>query len=425
MKVVIIGGGLAGLAAAATAARAGAEVVLCERARALGGRAGSKSDQGYIWNLGPHALYRKGPGVAVLRALGVPVVGRAPPFGGQVWLEGALHPLPVGAGIWGSYLGAGGLASLGLGLGRAMWGEQREADGQSLRAWLDARVADPRARATVEALARVATYSASPEQMSAGAALRQLQSALTGNVLYLDGGWQRLVEGLASAAEGAGATLRAGAAARAARAEGGGWAVELDDGEVLRADRLVLAVGPRTARALLGEVTPAAWERLGPPVYAACLDLALSRLPAPGNNFAVGIDQPLYASVHSVTAALAPPGGAVVHLARYGGVPDGRTGDEVQAELEALMDALQPGWREAVVARRFLPRLVVAEALDTADNAGWRPDVRVSERPGLLLAGDWVGAEGMIADAALASGARAGALAAVAGGAVGALRAAA
>ena len=37
-----------------------------------------------------------------------------------------------------------------------------------------------------------------------------------------------------------------------------------------------------------------------------------------------------------------------------------------------------------------------------------RPSVTVSGAPGLLIAGDWVGDEGMLADAAVASGVLAG-----------------
>ena len=44
------------------------------------------------------------------------------------------------------------------------------------------------------ALFRLSTYCDDPEQMSAGAAIDQLKLALAGNVWYLDGGWQTLVE---------------------------------------------------------------------------------------------------------------------------------------------------------------------------------------------------------------------------------------
>jgi len=73
--------------------------------------------------------------------------------------------------------------------------------------------------------------------------------------------------------------------------------------------------------------------------------------------------------------------------------------------LEETLDMMQPGWRGAVVARRFLPAITVSNALVTAAQGGLkgrqRPDVPGVE--GLYVAGDWVGPEGMLADAGMAS----------------------
>ena len=81
----------------------------------------------------------------------------------------------------------------------------------------------------------------------------------------------------------------------------------------------------------------------------------------------------------------------------------------MERELEELLDRVQPGWREFTVRRRFLPELVVSHALVTAERGGFlgRPSLEVPEMPGLYLAGDWVGAEGLLADASLASARRA------------------
>ncbi|HNE76441.1 MAG TPA: hypothetical protein PK623_16165, partial [Microthrixaceae bacterium] len=69
-----------------------------------------------------------------------------------------------------------------------------------------------------------------------------------------------------------------------------------------------------------------------------------------------------------------------------------------------------------VVARRFLRRMVVQTAIPSVDHGGLvgRPRVAVADRPGVFLAGDWVGPVGMLADASLASGEAAGSLAAMA-----------
>src|SRR5262249_57979689 len=56
--VAVVGGGLAGLAAAAYLGRAGRKVTLFERSRSLGGRAATHENGGFRFNIGPHALYR-------------------------------------------------------------------------------------------------------------------------------------------------------------------------------------------------------------------------------------------------------------------------------------------------------------------------------------------------------------------------------
>ena len=70
---------------------------------------------------------------------------------------------------------------------------------------------------------------------------------------------------------------------------------------------------------------------------------------------------------------------------------------------------MQPGWRELIVRRRFLPAMRAANALVTAPGGplDGRPSAALGRITGLYLAGDWVGPEGMFADAALASAAQA------------------
>ena len=74
----------------------------------------------------------------------------------------------------------------------------------------------------------------------------------------------------------------------------------------------------------------------------------------------------------------------------------------LEQELESLLDTVQPGWKTYVVARRFLPgddgraRHAVLRA---TNGLSGRPPVAMPERPNVFLAGDWVGPEGMLADA--------------------------
>jgi phytoene dehydrogenase-like protein len=248
--------------------------------------------------------------------------------------------------------------------------------------------------------------------MSAGVALDQLKLALEGNVWYLDGGWQTLVDGLKDRAVEHGAELRTGARVASVRSDAASVTVRLADGEELWGRASVLAVGPKVACDLL-ELSPEAplarWTAGCIPVRAACLDVALNRLPRPDRCVAFDLDRPLYFSVHSASAQLAPEGVAVLHVMKYLGVDPMSTAETDRAELENFLDQLQPGWQDQTLTMRYLPRMTVAPSLPRADEGGLagRPGVTVPGCPGVFLAGDWVGPAGMLADASAASAAAA------------------
>src|SRR5262249_4558796 len=149
--------------------------------------------------------------------------------------------------------------------------------------------------------------------------------------------------------------------------------------------------------------TVRAWAESAIPVKAACLDVALTRLPRPRATFALGIDRPLYLSVHSAVAELGPADHAVIHLGKYLGSADSDAKQD-ERELEGLLDLVQPGWRDVVAQRRFLPNMLVANALPSAAGGGTagRPGPRVPGADNLYVVGDWVGPHGLLADASLA-----------------------
>jgi phytoene dehydrogenase-like protein len=404
--IAVIGGGLGGLAVAALAARGGRSVVVLEKAPELGGRGRAQTLGGGTFNLGPHALYRNGAAMRVLDRLGVPYSGGMPGAAGNLaWRGGRLHTLPSGP----VSLLSTDLISFGtkLELARFLAGVQRERperlEGTSVADFAAKRFSRRGSLELFGALVRVTSYCNAPERFSAGSAVRQLQHALRHNVLYLNGGWSTLVEGLRAAAEGAGARVLCDA--RVAGLEG--KTVVLADGQRVEAGAVVVAAGgPEHAAELLRSEALASHARKALPIRAACLDLAMSSLPEPRRTFALGIDVPLYASVHTRCAELGPPGLVVMQVARY--LAPGEVGSEALPGLEALMDALQPGWRERVVGRRFLPELTVIHDAPEASRGGaaGRFPVVVPDAPGAYVVGDWVGEEGLLADTVLASAER-------------------
>lgn len=386
-KAVVVGGGPAGLIAASRLAAGGIETVLLEAGPHLGGRAASERRGGFDLNQGPHALYIGGPAGRELKAEGIELEWWNPvaPTASVFPRNGRLKRSPGGSGQLGRWIA--GLRRLDPG----------ELAGISTADWLRQSLSTETARAAAGAFVRVTTFVADQESLSADVAATQLKIGAYPGVRYLRGGWQSLVDALTGKAEADGAVLRTRAAVRAVARTAGGWEVTLDR-ETLQADLLVIAAGgPDAVAGLLGDHAPTA---PGPAVEISTLDLGLESLPRRFQRFALGVDQPTYLSRHSPADQR---DGVLLSLASYAREP--------REALERLADSVQPGWRERATLERFLPRMVPVSAMTTPAGGGLPGRPAVDRGEGLYLAGDWVGPEGWLVDAALASGAAAAATA--------------
>jgi len=381
-RAVVIGGGPAGLLSAAHLADAGLSTTLLEASASLGGRAASLHRDGFDLNQGPHALYARGPAMRELAALGIDV---------PRWNPASHRSFFVDAGK--PRRSPGGTSALVRWLLRVRDADPAQLCGCSVADWLDQTVPSRRARPAAEAVVRVATFVADHESLSADVAAQQVRAAVHPGVRYVRGGWQTLVDALHTEAERRGATIQRRCRVRSLQRDGDSWSVELDD-RTLAADVVLLAVGaPQAAAKLLGDRAPAP---PGPAVEISVLDLGLSELPQRGRWFALGLDDATYLSKHS------PPGyrdGVLLSLGGYTRQP--------RELLEKVADAIQPGWRERVTFERFLPRMTAVSAIATPQTGGLpgRPGVDLGN--GLFIAGDWIGSEGWLVDAALASAAAA------------------
>jgi len=383
---VVIGGGLAGLTAANALAGRGHEVTLLEQAGHLGGRARTRQEGGYLLNLGPHALYRGGRAARTFREWKIPFSGGTPPTASRAYfLRGErFHPLFTNlGGLLQSRMFTAGEKWEVANLLRCFTAAQAKPL-ETMADWLSRHVRSQRARDLAETLIRISTYAIDLDRLDAPIALHQIRSALKDNVLYLDGGWQTLADGLAQRARSLGVRIRCGEA--------------VDKADCIDATGIVLAVGPAAVEKLTGVALPA-----GLPLHMASMELCLEGMPEDSTNVAFPVDRPLYLTVHSASAKLAPPGGRTVHVAKYlgGALQDPQT---VRTELEEYATLVLPGWRQHTRFARFLPALTVTPMAPTPTG---RPREDSLGMARMAIAGDWVGSQGMLADAAVASALRA------------------
>lgn len=407
--VIVIGGGMAGLATACYLVRAGVDVTLYEKSSNLGGRAATQNYDGYCFNRGIHALYCGGALEHVLQELGIPYSGHSPR---DVFVlnQGKLHPFPSSLStlLRTSFLDVGDkleAARLFATLPRL---KPQELARMSVQKWLDHSIKRLRVRQFMDTYACTVVYSAALDLVSAEVLVTKLQLLLKHPILYIDGGWQSLVDGLRAEAEQAGAQIVSGTRVEAVMFQNGrAQGVRLRDGCIVNASAIVIATTPQDAAKLVNDGAYQPLRQIVDPLVAAqvaCLDVALSRLPDARHPVVQDMEHSRFMSVQSLYSHVALTGGALIHAFKQLDPAQPTDPREDERDLEDLLDTVEPGWRDVLVKRVYLPRIEAIGALPTASGGGYsgRPGTRVPGFANLYLAGDWIG-NGFLADASMGS----------------------
>lgn len=439
-KIAVIGAGMAGLTAAQKLLANGAQVTLIEKSHGPGGRASSVERDHFYLNQGPHALYKGGAAYGILNQLNITPAGAIPaPKRSLAIFQGDLLDLPLDAAstMATKLLSISDKIEWGFLMGNLAKSNLNSLQNVSLSQWLQSTVKSERVQELFTAMVRLSTYCNNPQKISAAAAIQQLLLAQQEGVLYLDHGWQSLVDSMLQlirhqAQESQESQEEQDGQERKTRLSEiygaevtaivpcknePGLNQSLDQLEITingsrqNFDAVILAIPPKQVSKLLsldsGATSLAATLDNILPSHAACLDVCLRKLTNNENTFARGIDQPLYYSVHSTTAKLAEDNHALIHLAVY--LPEGEKGSEKHEHLLIeLLDKMQPGWQEELVYKRFLPNMTASFGTPIAADNGANglsnvtlPVVNLPDQ--VFVCGDWVGRGHLLVDAAMSS----------------------
>ncbi|MDH2388099.1 hydroxysqualene dehydroxylase HpnE [Streptomyces sp. HNM0663] len=413
-SAVVVGGGLAGMAAALELADAGLDVTLVEGRPRLGGLAFSFRRGELTVDNGQHVYLRcctayrwfldrvDGTPLAPLQhRLDVPVLDVAHPRGprlGRLRRTSLPVPLHLAAGLAAyPHLSLAERASVG----RAALALKRldpadpALDGIDFATWLGRH---GQSRRTVEALwdlVGVATLNATAPHASMGLAAMVFKTGLLSEPGAADIGWARVPLGelhdtlARKALDSAGVRTEMSTRVRSlTRAGDGRWQVGLQ-GEQLTADTVVLAVAQREAHALLPHGALYDPDRL--------LDIGT----APILNLHVLYDRTVLR--RPFFAALGSPVQWVFDRTDASGAQDGQylavsqsaAHDEIDTPVARLretylpeLERLLPAAREARVRDFFVTRERTATFAPTPGVGRLRPGAR-TRAPGLYLAGAW------------------------------------
>jgi phytoene dehydrogenase-like protein len=368
-NVTIVGAGVAGLTAAIVCAEAGVPVTLYDASREPGGRARTLTGP-YKANLGPHALYNDGAMWRWLKDKGLlPPIARVPMSGVRLRWEGELHRTPP-------------LAMIPAML--RMRGRRAPA-GESFRDWAT-RQTDERTAGMLCNGPGVFTFHHDPGALSAEFVWERTVRLLLSpppRARYVRGGWGALVDALYARVVALGVDCRFGE--------------RVDD---LPAGIAIVAVEPGDARALLGDDSLRVLSG-----STVCVDVAFERRR--GDPFVV-FDFDRTGWVERYTAAdpsLAPEGEELVQAQMP--IRPGETTDETEAALDTLLELSLPDLAARTTWRR---RLVMDGRTGALDLPGttWRDRPAIDRGDGVLLAGDWTAAPGLLSEVAWASAVMAG-----------------
>jgi hydroxysqualene dehydroxylase len=414
-SIVVVGGGLAGLAAAIKAADDGAQVRLFEQLPRLGGATWSFSRDGLTYDNGQHVFLRccteyrgflerigSTGKVALQPRMDVPVHRPGGPVAHlrRVRAPAPLHLAPTLAHY--AHLGVGdrlGVVRTALALRKLDLGDA-SLDDITFGDWLAAHGASAAATRALWGLVCLPTINLPAADASLLLAAKVFKTGLLDAADGGDIGWSRVplselhADAAAAVLAGAGADVHVGARVTSVNSEPDGRPTVVVDGEPVVADAVIVAVPHHAVERLLPPRT------FGPGIQPS--DLGRSAIvnvhllydrAVMAEAFLAGIDSPVQFAFDRTRTSRAPTGHQMVAVSLSAADEYlSWSGDDLIAHFTAEVARLLPPARSAHVVHAVVTREPLATFRGGPGSDRHRAPTRTG-LPGVFLAGAWTATE--------------------------------
>lgn len=412
--VVIVGGGLAGLSAAAYLSSKGKKVAVLERGQ-LGGRAVTMKIKGFNFNFGAHAIYARDSSVLKTfeKELGLKIDWQDfNPNKAKYDIGDDLTAVPANVqGLFRTKLLKGmDKVLFTFEILKTMLKMETGHPHLSIQKWMEKKNVNEDVRDMMLTLASSNFFTREPEKIPSDVFFTYYSRLFTTNkpVAYIGGGWQALIEEFVRVIEENNGTILTKTKVESFRVEDDHVVGVVTPEAEFTADEFICAIPPKEmAKVLSGtRLEHAIAQYAGyEPTVVVVYDVGLKeRIDVPYSYIYDKQNNIFITDISYYDRTCVPEGGQLLQATAYlrqSEVGNKEITEKRKQEIESLYDKHFPGWREQLVVPRVSARAVVQEIKWTMNQKPmpiFLPDYR-----NLFFAGDWCEGQGQLSELSFSS----------------------
>jgi 15-cis-phytoene desaturase len=412
--VIIVGGGLAGLSAAARLAKEGKSVTLLERGQ-IGGRAVTLKLKDFSFNFGAHAIYGRDTSILqnLEKELDIKINWKDfNPNKAKYDIGNELTDVP--ANIKGLFrtkiLKSMDKLQFTFNIFKTMISVEKGKEHVSIKKWMDDRHISEDVKKMMLTLASSNFFTSEPEKIPSTVYFNYYRKLFKTNkpVAYVGGGWQSLINQFVNVIEENGGEIVTKQKVDQVEVEDDRVISVTSKGQTYFAKEFIFAIPPKELKKIFAETSASHYmEHYAQydPSYVFVYDIALKeRIEVPYTYIYNQEEKMFITDISYYDETCVPEGGQLLQAIAYmkpGDIGNKMTSEAIQSKIEKMYDKHFKGWRELLVVPRISKR---AMAQEISWNMKQLPmPVVMPNLRNTYFSGDWCEGEGQLSELSFTS----------------------